>query len=96
MPVVPRIARTLPRGPITRPDAGIPVVARLRWASGDDTDVPAIALAWTRDAVEIHWDYTGAPRTDWIAAGDVRRTTTEPAKDPNRPPSSRDLKKGRR
>jgi hypothetical protein len=93
MPVVPRIARTLPRGPITRPAAGIPVIARLRWASGDDTDVLALAMAWTREAVEIRWDYQGTSHTDWIPAGDVRRTTAEPVEDPNRPPSTRDLKK---
>jgi hypothetical protein len=44
---------------------GLPVFARQRWHDGRDTDVPAIATAWTRDAVEIAWDAPGIglPRT---------------------------------
>jgi hypothetical protein len=54
MAVIPRIQRAVPRGPITRPEPpGLPVFVRLRWHNGRDTDVPAIATAWTRDAVEI-------------------------------------------
>jgi hypothetical protein len=55
------------------------VFARLRWHDGRDTDVPAIATAWTRDAVEIKWDAPGIGlRSDWIPADDVRRTAAPP------------------
>jgi len=89
MSAVPRIARTIPHGTITRPELGIPVVARLRWANGQDVDVLAIAIAWTRDAVEVRWQNRDESRTDWIPAGDVRRTMDEPLQDPSRPPTSR-------
>jgi hypothetical protein len=76
MAVMPRIQRAVPKGSITRPEApGLPVFAVLRWHDGRDTDVPAIATAWTRDAVEITWDAPGLGlRSDWIPAADVRRT----------------------
>jgi hypothetical protein len=89
MSAVPRIARVIPHGAITRPADGIPVVARLRWANGEDVDVVAVAIAWTRQSVEIRWQYYGEFRTDWISPADVRRTMSEPAPDPSRPPSSR-------
>ena len=91
---VPRIIRAVPHGPIHRPEVGIPAIARLRWASGDEEDVPATALAWTREAVEIMWaDQVGETlRTDWVEAGDVRRTLAEPKPDPRRPPTMRDLR----
>jgi hypothetical protein len=96
MSAIPRIARALPHGPITRPEIGIPVIARLRWANGDDTDVPALAVAWTREAVEVRWQNGDESRTDWIWAADVRRTTEAPVDDADRPPSSRGrLKKNR-
>ena len=90
MAVMPRIRRAVPRGPITRPEApGLPVFARLRWHDGRDTDVPAIATAWTQDAVEITWDAPGIGlRSDWIPAADVRRTATPPSDD-HRLPDSR-------
>lgn len=86
---VPRIARALPHGPISRPETGLPVIARLRWASGQDEDVPAIAVAWTQDAVEIHWRHYDEPRADWIPAADVRRSLEEPVNETRRPPTSR-------
>ena len=89
MSSVPRITRAIPHGTITRPELGIPVYARLRWANGQDVDVAAIAIAWTRDAVEIRWQNRDESRTDWISADDVRRTVEEPVRDSSRPPSSR-------
>jgi hypothetical protein len=74
MPSVPRIVRAVPRGPVTRPDRGIPVMARLHWHHGEESDIPALATAWTRDAVEITWELPGGGlRSDWIPAADVAR-----------------------
>jgi hypothetical protein len=96
MPAIPRIARAIPHGTITRPELGIPVVARLHWANGRDVDVAALAIAWTREAVEVRWQNRDEFREDWIPAGDVRRTVEEPVRDSERPPSSRGrLKKNR-
>jgi hypothetical protein len=83
---VPRIIRVVPRGAISRPEPpGLPVVARIRWHDGRDTDLPAIATAWTRDAVEIAWEAPALGlRSDWIPAEDVRRTTA-----PTRPTTPR-------
>lgn len=91
MPVMPRITRAIARGAITRPEPpGLPVMACVRWHNGRDQDVPAIATAWTRDAVEITWDcpHLGL-RSDWIPAEDVRRTVDPPAERPARLPDSR-------
>ena len=89
MATMPRIARAVPRGPVTKPEHGIPVIACIRWHDGRDTDVPAIATAWTPEAVEITWDAPGLGlRADWIPADDVRRTH-EPPKDRLRLPTSR-------
>ena len=68
MAVMPWIQKAVPKGPITLPEPpGLPVFARLRWHDGRDTDVPAIATAWTRDAVEITWDAPGIGlHSDWI------------------------------
>jgi hypothetical protein len=96
MAVVPRIARAVPKGSVIRPEVGIAVVARLRWAHGYDVDVPAVALAWTAEAVEIQWQYLGELRTDWIPVDDVRRNLDDPVDDSDRPPTSRgQLKKNR-
>lgn len=93
---VPRIARAVPQGPVTRPPKGIAVVARLRWAHGRDVDVPAVAIAWTQEAVEIRWQNLGEDRTDWIPARDVRRGIDDPVDDSGRPPTARgQLKKNR-
>jgi hypothetical protein len=91
MPSVPRIVRALPHGPITRPEQGIPVVARLRWHHGVEQDVPATATAWTRDAVEISWEVSvGAGlRSDWIPADGVRRSMEEPTAPLDLPPHTR-------
>jgi hypothetical protein len=91
MPSVPRIVRAVPHGPITRPEQGLPVVARIRWHHGVEQEVPATATAWTRDGVEISWEVTiGAGlRSDWIPAADVRRSLTEPISPVNVPPHTR-------
>jgi hypothetical protein len=97
MPSIPRIARAVPRGTITRPETGIPVVARLRWANGQDMDVLAIAIAWTQDAVEIGWEMAGVEhRTDWIPADHVRRSPDEPDRGGSEPPTSRGYNSKRR
>jgi hypothetical protein len=98
VPVMPRIARSIPQGSITRPDPpGIPVFATVRWYDGRDTTVPAHATAWTRDAVEITWDAPGIGiRADWIPAGDVRRADNQAKPEPpataTRPPDSRGVR----
>jgi hypothetical protein len=74
MSSLPRIVRAMPNGPITRPERAIPVHATIRWHMGKQIEIPAIAIAWTRDAVEVEWEMTGvARRSDWIPAHDVRR-----------------------
>jgi hypothetical protein len=86
---MPRIARAIPRGPVSRPEHAIPVFACIRWYDGRDTDVPAFATAWTSDAVEITWEAPGLGlRTDWVPAADVRRTNEQRSTEP-RPPSTR-------
>jgi hypothetical protein len=96
MSVVPRIARAIPHGTITRPAVGIPVIARLRWANGQDVDVAAVAIAWTSKAVEVRWQNHEESRADWIPAADVRRTVHEQPGSFERPPSSRgQLRKNR-
>lgn len=86
---MPRIARAVPRGPVTRPDHAIPVIACIRWYDGSDTDLPALANAWTQDAVEIAWEAPGLGlRTDWIPAADVRRPH-EPPRAAQRLPTTR-------
>jgi hypothetical protein len=63
-----------PRGPQTRPEVAIPVLATLHATEGGEFDVPASATAWTRDAVEVTWLAPGVGLvSDWVPAGDVRR-----------------------
>ena len=70
----PRIFRAVPQGQVTRARTPIAVVATMRWSTGEVMAIPAEALAWTREAVEVSWTPPGGPtRTDWIPAGDVRR-----------------------
>jgi hypothetical protein len=88
LPSMPRILRVIPRGPVTRPEHPIPVMVCIRWHDGRDTDVPAIATAWTREAVEVSWNSPAhGMRSDWVPAGDVRRNPHKPPAPP--PPSSR-------
>ena len=49
----PDILRATPRGSITTPKVGIPVLATIRWRDGGEQDVPATAMAWTAEAVEV-------------------------------------------
>jgi hypothetical protein len=89
MPSVPRIVRLAPHGAITRPAQGIPVLARIRWHHGEEREIPVIAIAWTRDAVEITWEPgVGDLRSDWIPADDVRRAG-DPPKPVNMPPHTK-------
>lgn len=62
-----RIIRAVPQGPITTPVEGIAVIATPIWHSGQDTEEPAVATAWTREAVEVAWTTPwGDQRRDWI------------------------------
>jgi len=77
MSQAPRIVRAAPRGAIRRPAEGapgIPVFALIRWYTGDEEFVPATAVAWTTEAVEVLWE---APelgmRSDWLPADHVSR-----------------------
>jgi hypothetical protein len=80
MATEPNITRAEPEGPVTRPEHPIPVVARIRWHDGPMMDVPAIARSWTREAVEVTWEWPSQEyRTDWIPAADVRRSWVGPA-----------------
>lgn len=64
----------MPRGAITRPEHGIPVFATVRWVNGADQQVPALAVAWTREAVQVEWEAPGSGlRADWLPARDIRR-----------------------
>ena len=89
MAMVPRILRSLPHGPISRPGTSVPVIARLRWANGQQTDVSALAVAWTYDSVEIRWEYRGESRTDWISATDVRNQPEPPTPEERLPAQPR-------
>lgn len=89
MTMVPRILRSLPHGPISRPGTSVPVTARLRWANGQQTDVSALAVAWTYDSVEIRWEYRGESRTDWISATDVRSQPEPPTPEERLPAQAR-------
>ena len=57
MATEPNIVRAEPEGPVTRPEHPIPVVARIRWVDGPMMDVPGIARSWTREAVEVTWEW---------------------------------------
>ena len=89
MPTIPRIARAIPQGPITEAAEPIQVVVCIRWHDGEDTDVLAHAIAWTRTEVRVVWDAPAGMgrQTDWVPARDVRRNSSDPA--PPAPPSSR-------
>ena len=79
MHAVPRIVRAVPSGPVTRPEHGIPVLASIHWHGGEDMELPAIATAWTREAVEVAWEAPAlGMRVDWIPAEDVRRSAGAP------------------
>lgn len=92
-----RIQRAMPKGPITTPEHGIPMFALLRWANGADHEIPAIAVAWTRDAVQIEWEAPAQGlRSDWISTGDVWRAGSPPPPQDAAPPRSRAGAKNRR
>lgn len=80
----PRIFRAVPNGQVTRARTPIAVVATMRWSTGEVMAMPAEALAWTREAVEVSWTPPGGPtRTDWIPAADVRRAGGPPLRAPS-------------
>jgi hypothetical protein len=68
---------------VTQARSPIAVVATMRWATGEVTAVPALALAWTRLAVQVSWapDAGGPARTDWIPAADVHRVGPDAVRD---------------
>jgi hypothetical protein len=57
MPAVPRIRRAdVDEADVYRPAQGIPVIATMEYAaSGIKEDVEALAIAWTRECVEVVW-----------------------------------------
>ncbi len=75
MPDQPRIDRAAAEGRIIRPGQPLPVIATIRWHHGVVQEVPAIAVAWTTQAVEIQWEMERGQglRTDWVPACDIRR-----------------------
>jgi hypothetical protein len=74
----PRIIRAVPSGRIVRAPEPIAVVVRVRWHRGEVTDVAAMAVAWTAQAVQIDWTTpAGDRRSDWVPAGDVRRAAPQ-------------------
>ena len=83
MASMPRIARAIPKGPVTTPADPIPVIACVHWLAGAgtlvDEDVYALAIAWTQDAVEIRWagNDNHTDRTDWLPAAHIRRPGQE-------------------
>lgn len=80
VPAVPRIQRAVPDGPVTRAGEPIPVIVTIRWHNGPPTECAALAVAWTRAAVEVRWtDPWGQEQTDWVEAADVRRPGAPPA-----------------
>ena len=75
---VPRIVRAAPRGPVSTPEEGIPVNVLIHWYSGETARIPATAVAWTHDAVEIQWQGPDlVMRRDWVPAQDVLRPDAE-------------------
>jgi hypothetical protein len=73
-----RIVRAAPAGPITRPDAPVPIVATIHWHRGGITEVEATASAWSDQAVEVEWRSQHGLRRDWIPAQHVRRPGQSP------------------
>ena len=74
MPSVPRIRRAIPASTARRAVSPIPVVVRIIWHAGPDTEHPALVLAWTASEVEVQWrPPVGDVRSDWIRADQVLR-----------------------
>src|SRR3954454_2636815 len=75
MPAVPRIRRAdVDEADVYRPAQGIPVIATVEYAaSGITEDVEALAIAWTRECVEVVWSWKGEQQADWIEARCVKR-----------------------
>jgi transcriptional regulator with XRE-family HTH domain len=72
MPTIPRIDRAVPHGDVTRAEQGLPVWALICWRDAGgirEEEVPAIAVAWTREAVQIEWESRSFGRqVDWLPA----------------------------
>ena len=79
MPQVPRIRRAEPSGNATRPPQPLPVVVTMIWHDGSRNEVPAAAVAWTHNEVEVEvttpWDDV---RRDCVRADQVRRQWRDP------------------
>lgn len=93
MPTIPRIDRAItPRGDVTRPEQGLPVWALICWREAGgirEEEVPAIAIAWTREAVQVQWEsQTFGPQTDWLPAKYIWRVGQERPMNPRWSPSS--------
>jgi transcriptional regulator with XRE-family HTH domain len=77
MPTIPRIDRAVPHGDVTRPAQGMPVWALICWRDAGgirEEEVPAIAVAWTREAVQIEWESRSFGRqVDWLPAAYIWR-----------------------
>jgi transcriptional regulator with XRE-family HTH domain len=77
MPTIPRIDRAVPHGDVTRAEQGLPVWALICWrdAAGiREEEVPAIAVAWTREAVQVEWESRSFGRQiDWLPAAYIWR-----------------------
>jgi hypothetical protein len=83
-----RIVRAVPAGTVTRPKAGVPVIATIHWSTGGTTEVAALATAWTADAVEIAWASPIGLRQDWVPAAHIRRPGQPPRPETTPPRSS--------
>ena len=84
-----RIVRAIPRGPITKPETPIAVIATIYWHRGEITEMDATALAWSDQAVQVEWRTHSGLRTDWIPAEHVRRPGQLPVPQQSLPRGSR-------
>ena len=84
----PEIARAEPVGPVHTLDPQVPVWAFIRWEHFRSEELPAVATAYTRDAVLVTWEAPGEGlRSDWLPVVYVRRFSAKPQ--PVRPAETR-------
>jgi hypothetical protein len=75
---LPRLRHVTPSGPVTPAASPIPVDAVITWYDGRHAPVEALAVAWTREQVEVEWTTPwGDLRRDWVNAYDVHRRSDE-------------------